>query len=265
MGRGEKKKKKRRQRAFREDSPLSDFQTSKKKASSLFSSSDTFVPPLHARRHGPSDAQKAPTAHEQLYVHMHYLPPSPIASHCHFRPINVHFIWKVALEKLGGTDRGVLSSRELQQFCVKTNSSLSAPSSVMRSQFKVNPSASTLDCGAHTCMFPTFLPLFTRWFPFLYRSAFLLLCSPQGYLFLPISVFASALCRDAGQVAACFSVYKAHSWSPHTQLPWTAALAVVSVITSTLVRLGGYSKWVRPGSISGDNCNCQSLLLLIDT
>lgn len=265
MRRGEKKKKKRKAKGFQRRQPLERFPDIKEKGLQSVLLIWYLCSPLHARRHGPSDAQKAPTAHEQLYVHMHYLPPAPIASHCHFRPINVHFIWKVALEKLGGTDWGVLSSRELQQFCIKTNSSLSAPSSVMQSQFKVNPSASTLDCGAHTCMFPTFLPLFTRWLPFLYRSAFLLLCSPQGYLFLPISVFASALCRDAGQVAACSSVYKAHSRSPHTQLPWTAALAVVSVITSTLVGLGGDSKWARPGSISGDNCNCQSLLLFIDT
>lgn len=57
-----RKEKKGRQRGFREDSPLSDFQPSKKKASSMFSSSDTFVPPLHACRHVPCNAQKAPTA-----------------------------------------------------------------------------------------------------------------------------------------------------------------------------------------------------------
>lgn len=89
---GKKKKKKAKQRGFREDGPLSDFQTSKKKASSMFSSSDTFVPPLHACRHIPSDAQKAPTAYRQLCIHTHYLPPAPITSHCHFRPIKVRFI-----------------------------------------------------------------------------------------------------------------------------------------------------------------------------
>lgn len=113
QGGKKKEDKKGRQRGFREDSPLSNFQTSKKKASSVFSSSDTFVPPLHACRHIPSNAQKAPTAHGQLCVHTHYLPPALITSRCHFRPIKIHFIWKAALAELGGTDQGVSSPREL--------------------------------------------------------------------------------------------------------------------------------------------------------
>lgn len=203
-------KKKARQRGFREDSPLSDFPTSKKKASSVFSSSDTFVPPLHARRHVPRDAQKAPAASGQLRVHTYYLPPALTASRWHFTPITPHFPWLRA----GGTDRGACSPRELQQVCIQqpgcsfilhagTGELLFCPSSwgtclaVSHSPTSVHsdfPAA-----GLHFSFPPSILFLFS-----------LSIC-PRGYLFLPISGLPRHLCRGAGQMLPVFSLFTQQS------------------------------------------------------
>lgn len=131
---------------------MSDFQTSKKKASSVFSSSDTFVPPLHARRRVPRDAQKAPAAPGQLRVHTYYLPPALTPSRWHFTPITAHLPWS----QPGGTEQGVRSPRELQRVCIQEPGCsfiLHAGTGERRS--------SALPPGAPAWLFPTPPPLLT--------------------------------------------------------------------------------------------------------
>lgn len=108
-----KAEKKARQRGFKEDSPLSDFQTSK--AFSVFSSSDTFVPPLYACRHVLATLKR-------LLQHT----DSSVSTRITCLPLRLpHAVTsaqsKLLLHgvKLGGTNRGVSSPRELQQVCIR--------------------------------------------------------------------------------------------------------------------------------------------------
>lgn len=156
-------------------------------------------------------------------VHTHYLPPALITSRCHFRLIKVHFTEEVALVNLRGTDQGVLSPRELQQFRISCTCSLSSPPPpVMQLQFMWLLLCHY--CGADTWVLPTFSPLFTWWFHFSYRSAFLLLYFPQGYLFLLLSAFASvALHRRRAGSYLCLqsSLPITACWSAQNCCPWS--------------------------------------------
>lgn len=203
---------------------MSDFQTSKKKASSVFSSSDTFVPPLHARRRVPRDAQKAPAAPGQLRVHTHYLPPALTASRWHFTPITAHLPWL----KPGGTEQGVRSPRELQQVCIQQPGC-----SFILQAGTGERCCSALPPGAPAWLVPPLPPLVTL-ISLLQGSisVFLLLFSicPRGYLFLPISGSPLHPCRGAGQTPPVFSPFTRHT---HSQLPGAAALGYTPGSTST--------------------------------
>lgn len=201
----------------------------------MFSSSDTFVPPLHARRHVPRDAQRAPAAPGQLRVHTFYLPPALTPSRWHFTPITAHLPWS----KPGGTEQGVRSPRELQRVCIQEPGCsfiLHAGTGERRS--------SALPPGAPAWLFPTPPPLLTL-ISLLQGSisVFLLLFS----FCFSLPPFPAHLCLASASLQRCradasciFPVYKAHSRPAAWNSPGQG-------VGSTRVKSGGV------------DCNCQSI------
>lgn len=229
------KEKKARQRGFREDSPLSDFQTSKKKASSVFSSSDTFVPPLHARRHVPHDAQKAPAAPRQLGVHTYYLPPALTPACWLFTPLTAHVLFL----KPGGTAQGVWSPRELQQVCIQQpGCSCILCAGTVQVNAAVLPFllGHLLGCSHSSTSVHSDFPSAGLHFSFPLSILFSLSICPRGCLFLPISGLPQQRCR-------CLLYFPC---SESTLMPGTAALGCS---TSTPLGRQEHTNQVRKGQL----------------